>query len=394
MGRKKCGVSHTDSGVVRHQRDTPIKTALSRRHRHRRLLPDNQYEALPEETEVEETIVPTDKPTSPVWCKSVSHRVVSPASPTNKKTGYHVSAARHTTIHMTPDTDAFKGGEITVMEKLKKRQNTAETPESIASSGMETDSTFTFDDDVEDTSAPSYLRSLPSPEIFRKENYEETLTFPIDEELLDLHLPIKNSTLLDVSDAQTIHMHDPPNISTITESSTLLTETNCAIRNDRAPEPETKIQRKSLKSDNQAKTCKRKTPIKLTNKRLFLCKKKVSFKTPVIAEILQAKDVPATKSTVHITSETAHTPGPAERTRPDAETSGAGETTSEDGTLRLRVTLKRPEQSSPEKAKFFDFVSDSDRDLFFQRARRRCVKLQSITLFPVTAAENTDASVL
>lgn len=132
----------------------------------------------------------------------------------------------------------------------------------------------------------------------------------------------------------------------------------------------------------------------LTNKRLFLCKKKVSFKTPVIAEILQAKDVPATKSTVHITSETAHTPGPAERTRPDAETSGAGETTSEDGTLRLRVTLKRPEQSSPEKAKFFDFVSDSDRDLFFQRARRRCVKLQSITLFPVTAAENTDASVL
>ncbi|XP_035481975.2 uncharacterized protein LOC118301033 isoform X3 [Scophthalmus maximus] len=218
MGRKKCGVSHTDSGVVRHQRDTPIKTALSRRHRHRRLLPDNQYEALPEETEVEETIVPTDKPTSPVWCKSVSHRVVSPASPTNKKTGYHVSAARHTTIHMTPDTDAFKGGEITVMEKLKKRQNTAETPESIASSGMETDSTFTFDDDVEDTSAPSYLRSLPSPEIFRKENYEETLTFPIDEELLDLHLPIKNSTLLDVSDAQTIHMHDPPNISTITET--------------------------------------------------------------------------------------------------------------------------------------------------------------------------------
>lgn len=82
-----------------------------------------------------------------------------------------MSAARHTTIHMTPDTDAFKGGEITVMEKLKKRQNTAETPESIASSGMETDSTFTFDDDVEDTSAPSYLRSLPSPEIFRKENY-------------------------------------------------------------------------------------------------------------------------------------------------------------------------------------------------------------------------------
>ena len=42
----------------------------------------------------------------------------------------------------------------------------------------------------------------------------ETLTSPMKEETLDLHLHIKNSTLLDVSQAQNIHMHDP-NISTI-----------------------------------------------------------------------------------------------------------------------------------------------------------------------------------
>lgn len=43
----------------------------------------------------------------------------------------------------------------------------------------------------------------------------ETLTFPSKEELLDVDPHIKNSTLLDASHAVSIHMHQPPNLSTI-----------------------------------------------------------------------------------------------------------------------------------------------------------------------------------
>lgn len=43
----------------------------------------------------------------------------------------------------------------------------------------------------------------------------ETLTFPIEEDLHGLHFHIKNSTLLDVSHAESIHTRHPPNLSTI-----------------------------------------------------------------------------------------------------------------------------------------------------------------------------------
>lgn len=72
---------------------------------------------------------------------------------------------------MTPDAEAFKGGEIKVKEE---EQNLAVTPESIPSSSMESNTTFSSDDDDEEecySSASATSSSLPSPEIFRNENY-------------------------------------------------------------------------------------------------------------------------------------------------------------------------------------------------------------------------------
>nr|XP_019941310.1 PREDICTED: uncharacterized protein LOC109628586 [Paralichthys olivaceus] len=371
MGRKKREDGHSDRGLP----DTP---AMSRRYKHRRLLTNRHHEAFPEEAEEQETSI------KPVQCKSVfyssrpactgnvKHKVVSPVIPDDKKP----APTWNTTINMTPDPEAFRRGGV-----KEEERNLAVTPGSITSSSIGTDATFNFDEDDEEdcySSSSSSSSSLPSPEIFRRENYVETLTFPMKEETLDLHLHIKNSTLLDVSHAQNIHMHDTPNISTIIDASTTHAKRNREIQ---GPEPETKIPTDSFKSDNLAQAFKRKTPVKLTNRRLILCKKKVSFKTPVVAETQEVKRISAARTTLPNTSESARRPSPAEQVKPHAEASGAGEMNSEDGTPHLRVRLKRPVRRSPEKARFFDFVSDGDRDLFFQRARERCVKLRSIALF-------------
>ncbi|GLD46662.1 uncharacterized protein AKAME5_000099600 [Lates japonicus] len=338
-------------------------------------------------------------------------QAVSPAAPAVKQYGFRMSPAWHPTVQMTPDPEAFKSGEVLVKEK---KQKLAVSPEGITFSSMETNTTFDFNhDDEEDCySASSSSSSLPSPEIFRKENYAKTLTSSIKEELLGLHLHIKNSTLLDASHAETIHMHHSPNLSTIIASScvmrikplfagasTILAERTCEISNHRGPEAETKIQTDFFKSDpqtvdNQAQAFKFKTPAKLTNKRPILCKKKVSFKTPIVAETFEAKHIPATKLTIHDASESVQTSSSAEQMTPVAVTSRAGEINSEDDTPFVRVTLKRPVKSSPEKAKFFDFLSDNERGVFFQRMRERCVKLRSTPLFPLTAAQHMEASVL
>lgn len=68
---------------------------------------------------------------------------------------------------MTPDPEAFKGGEMPVKEE---QENLAVTPESITFSSNESDTTFSSDDDDEEDSYSS-SSSLPSPEIFRKESY-------------------------------------------------------------------------------------------------------------------------------------------------------------------------------------------------------------------------------
>ncbi|XP_071316905.1 uncharacterized protein [Trachinotus anak] len=413
MGRNMRRVSR-DSGFTK-RRGTPTKPALSRRYKHRRLLPSKHYETLPEQPEVEETIVPTVKPASPelaqtsikpVHCKSALH-FSGPAYPENPRhtsilaaTPATVSPAWHPTVQMIPDPEAFKGGEMPVKDE---EQDLAVTPESITSSSIETDTTFNFDDDDEEDRSFASSSSLLSPEILRTENYVETLTFPIKEELLDLHLHIKNSTLLDVSHAETIHMHHTPDLSTIMGASTVLAEKNCDISNRRGPEAEISIQTDSFRPNSQAQAFNCKTTAKagktpgylsqIASKRPILCKKKVSFKIPIIAETFEAKHSPATKLTIHNASESFRTASPAEQTKPDAETSKVGKINFEDDAPHLRVTLKRPVKSSPEKAKFFDFVSDTDREVFFQRMKERCVKLRCTPLFPLTASKHTDASV-
>lgn len=124
------------------------------------------------------------------------------------------------------------------------RPSTEMTPDTSSGS----DTPFSSDDEDFYSSASSSPSSLPSPEIFRRENdgvcvriflypplsytfsffiliffvsssflfTAETVTFPmVKTEFFCLHPNIKNSTLLDVSHAQSIHMHQPPNLSAI-----------------------------------------------------------------------------------------------------------------------------------------------------------------------------------
>lgn len=130
--------------------------------------------------------------------------------------------------------------------------------------------------------------------------------------------------------------------------------------------------------------------LQLTNRKPISYKKKVWFKSPIIAATFEAKHTPVTKLTTHNASEPAHMPSPM----PEADSSGAGEIRSKEDASRLTVKLKRSVQSSPEKAKFFDFADDSDRDAFFKEIRERCVKLKSAALFPLTAAKYTEPTVL
>lgn len=119
-------------------------------------------------------------------------------------------------------------------------------------------------------------------------------------------------------------------------------------------------------------------------------KKKVCFKSPIIAEVFDAKHIPATKMTIHNASESVQTSSLAEQMKSDVDISRAGESSSKEEALHLQVRLRRPVKSEPEKAKFFDFIDDSDRDAFFQRMRERCVKLKSAPFFPLTAAKNKE----
>ncbi|XP_029304180.1 uncharacterized protein LOC115019010 isoform X3 [Cottoperca gobio] len=399
MGRHKYRVRR-DSGLP-NKRDTPVKAALNRREKYK-----TRYEALSEEMTVRPNN-PVLTSIKPVHCKSVLRssslpftenprdKAVSPAAPATKKSGYRVSPAGHTAICMTPEPVAFKGGDIPGKEE---EQSLAVTTESITCSSMESDNTCSSDDDDDDdddddedcySSASTSSSSFPSPEIFRRESYVETLTFPIKLEP-GLHLHIKNSTLLDESHAEGIYMYHPPNLSDITDSSTIVPETNCEINQNREPEAETKIHTDSFKSEKDVKW---KTPSKLTNRRPILYKKKVWFKSPIIAETVEAKHILATKLTIYNANEPAHTSSTAEQIQPDADTFTAGEISSKEA-LQLTGVLQRPVKSNPEKVTFFDFIDDSERDAFFEEMRIRCVELESAPLFPLTAPKYTEPSVL
>lgn len=124
--------------------------------------------------------------------------------------------------------------------------------------------------------------------------------------------------------------------------------------------------------------------LQLTNRRPILCKKRVWFKSPMVVETIEAKHIPAAKLAIHNTGEPGQTSSQAEQKKPDADASRAGEINHKEEALQL----KSPSESNPKHAEFFDFIDDSDRDVFFQSMRERCVKLKSFSLFPLTAAKH------
>ncbi|XP_020493949.1 uncharacterized protein [Labrus bergylta] len=364
MARYKYRVKRSRDSGFPNKRDTPVKPALTKRYDCRKFLAIRHHEAIREEPELEVTNVPTVRPTNPaltskaVCCNSVS------GHPSNLK---------------VPDHVALKYIATPVQENL------AVTPDSITSSGLESSSTFSSGDDEEDyysSAASSSSSSLPSPEIFRKESYVKELIFPVTEDLLGLRPYIKNSTLLDVSHAESIHMHQPPNLSNIIDVSLILAEKNSEINQPGGAEAKTKLHTDPFKS---AQASKSKTPPKLTNRRPILYKKKVWFKSPIISETLEEKHILANKLTPHYTTEPVGTAFLTEKNKPDADTSSTGKSSFKEETEGLMVSLKRPPESSSKTAEFFDFGNDSEKDAFFQSMKERTIRLVSVPLFPLQA---------
>lgn len=117
----------------------------------------------------------------------------------------------------------------------------------------------------------------------------------------------------------------------------------------------------------------------------FMCKKKVCFISPITDDIFQAKHTPPS---IHNNGEPYQMLSQPEKVKPEAETSGAGEISFKEVALPVTVKLKRAAKCDPEKAKFFDFVNDNERDAFFQKMRERWIKLRSADFFPLTVAKH------
>lgn len=121
----------------------------------------------------------------------------------------------------------------------------------------------------------------------------------------------------------------------------------------------------------------------LTTRRSIRCKKRVWFQSPMIST--ETKCTPVSKLTIFNAGEPVQMSNPAEQMKPDTDLSKEGEMNSKEA-LQLMVTLKKPSPNTQKKARFFDFIDDSDRDRFFHIMQERCVKLRNPPLFPLTAA--------
>ncbi|CAG5871212.1 unnamed protein product [Menidia menidia] len=380
MDRCKLRIRPRRGNGFPYKRDTPVKVARWRREKNNRLRPCRHYDPLPEEPEVDETDDPHAKPEGPlcdgeraiyplqsevdgpVPSASVSHLRAPAENPKSQASLFAVAAntdvswAGSPAVQVQPILQALKGGH---------------TPESGTSCSTEQDSTFCSEEEEEEDSdcfsvTSTTLSSVPSPEIFRTETVQ-TPTFQ-NKESGSLHLHDKNSTLLDVSHAQSIQMYQLPNLSAIIDASTIPTEKKNAISHFREPESEGKIKNNSFNSDRDPK---RGDQLKLDKRKPVLCRKKVCFKSPTIAEIFIAKNTPS--STMELCSY-------PEKKKPDVDTSKMDEINIKEETLPLKVMLKRPVETSPVKAKFFDFGSDAEQDAYFQKMRERSAKLNSAVL--------------
>lgn len=105
----------------------------------------------------------------------------------------------------------------------------------------------------------------------------------------------------------------------------------------------------------------------------------------MISTVFEAKDTPVTKTTIFNAGEQVQTFSPVDQMKPDTDLSKDAEMKSKEG-LQLMASVEKPSPNKPKKAKFFDFIDDSDTDKFFHRMQERQVKLKNTPLFPLTAA--------
>ncbi|XP_061790206.1 uncharacterized protein [Nerophis lumbriciformis] len=210
------------------KRDTPVKVAFTWQHARKRRQKCKIYETLPEEPEVEEDPDVKEDPDEKKF-KGAGQTSAQSSQCQSSSTAF---AQKSNILHQELSPAVTPGGAIT--------KTTASSSSSV-------------DDDEDDDCFSSYSSSVPSPEIFRHELYAADAShFPAVGDVADLHVQVKNSTLISSSHAESILSHQSPNVSTIL-----------------------------VAAEKPLKTMK--SP-KLSTRKRLLCKK-VRFKSPLVAEM-------------------------------------------------------------------------------------------------------------
>lgn len=242
-----------------------------------------------------------------------------------------------------------------VTAKQRELDTGADGSEESSPLSLVIDTSYTSESSVLDTS-----NTLPSPEVFREEHYVDQFTFRLDDELTDLHFPIKNSTLLEQSQAENIFTYHPPNLSTIIDASTILAEnSNQDINQDlRNPSDGCKL----IPAPTSGRACK--PSFDLIKKAMFL-KKRVWFRSPLFSEKSRRESMgtPQRKIQCHKIIPKQATPTKNTETK----------------------TLQVDEDDDVDGGTFFDFPCDSERDSYFRKMRERYTKLRKAAVFPLTA---------
>ncbi|XP_053703760.1 uncharacterized protein LOC128748793 isoform X2 [Synchiropus splendidus] len=202
------------------------------------------------------------------------------------------------------------------------------------------DSTSSTSEAMEVTSSCDSVMtdSLPSPEIFRGD--EDTLDSHMEDSQPPLN--VHNSTLLDLSLATDLDMHPSPNVSNITDASTVLAEDIRGVCTNKELGKDMEVLQPGEVSEFE-------TPPKITRKVLTF--KKICA---VAKQTAQTADANSALSGMDATGDTVDFGVPPKR---------------------LRRSLRRGPV-------LFDFQSEAELEEFFQRLEKRSASLRSLTLFP------------
>lgn len=223
----------------------------------------------------------------------------------------------------------------------------------------------TCSSDTEDSSVFDSCSSPPSPELFRDEHYVEQYGFPLDDELTDLHFPIKNSTLLEGSNAETILTYHAPNLSTILDAPTILAENG--IQDIRDPLNGSKLVTDPISAYETS----------TVTKKAIILKKRVWFRSPLFSERSRRETMSApTKKIVSSKTITKQASPPNPYKNIETE------------------TLQVNGDNNAHGGTFFDFSCNSERDSYLCKMRERCIKLKTTALFPLTAVRPNESAVL